>query len=206
MSHWIVDGRAPMDVWTVDIRRAHAWQNNDRYLEDRMVETLGIGYQDHWPFRQPETARGVKKSVLHDRLAAAGACFGESAGWERPNWYARAGQPAYEYGWGRQNWFGNNAEEHTAVRGSVCSSNPLRQTPGAGPRCAQVLNRVASANLDVAVGRCVYTQFLNAAAGIEADLTVTRLAAERFLVVTAASPRPMSRRGFATRSQTRIAR
>ena len=189
MSHWIAEGRPPMDVWSVDLRRTHAWQNNDRYLKDRIVETLGIGYQDHWPFRQAETARGVKKSVLHDRLAAAGACFGESAGWERPNWYARSGQAAvYEYGWGRQNWFENNAEEHRAVRErvGVFEQSSFAKLMVIGRDAPAVLNRLATANVDVSVGRCVYTQFLNAAGGIEADLTVTRLAADRFLVVTAA--------------------
>jgi 4-methylaminobutanoate oxidase (formaldehyde-forming) len=189
MAHWIAEGRAPMDVWTVDLRRTHAWQDNDRYLHDRIVETLGIGYQDHWPFRQPATARGVKKSVLHDRLAAAGACFGESAGWERPNWYARPAQSAtYEYSWGRQNWFSNNAEEHAAVRERVgiFEQSSFAKLMVLGRDAVRVLNRIATANVDVAVGRCVYTQFLNAAGGIEADLTVTRLAADRFLVVTAA--------------------
>ncbi len=189
MAHWIVEGRAPMDVWTVNLRRAHPWQDNDRYLRDRIVETLGIGYQDHWPFRQPATARGVKKGVLHDRLAAAGACFGESAGWERPNWYARPGQTAaYEYGWGRQNWFFNNAEEHAAVRErvGVFEQSSFAKLLVQGRDAAGVLNALATANVDVAVGRCVYCQFLNLAGGIEADLTVTRLGAERFLVVTAA--------------------
>jgi heterotetrameric sarcosine oxidase gamma subunit len=173
MSHWITEGRAPMDVWTVN----------------RVVETLGIGYQDHWPFRQAATARGVKKSVLHDRLAAAGACFGESAGWERPNWYARPGQkPAYAYGWGRQNWFANNAGEHAAVRERVglFEQSSFAKLMVVGRDAPKILNRIATANIDVAVGRCVYTQFLNAAAGIEADLTVTRLAPDRYLVVTAA--------------------
>jgi heterotetrameric sarcosine oxidase gamma subunit len=189
MSHWIVDGRPPMDVWSVNIRRLHAWQNNDRYLRDRIVEALGIGYQDHWPFRQWDTARGVKQSILHDRLAAAGACFGESAGWERPNWYATDGQQRrYEYRWGRQNWFGNNAAEHAAVRERV---GVFEQTSFAkllvqGRDAVRVLNRLATANVDVAAGRCVYTQFLNERGGIEADLTVSRLAADRFLVVTAA--------------------
>jgi 4-methylaminobutanoate oxidase (formaldehyde-forming) len=189
MAQWIVDGRPPMDVWSVDLRRTHAWQDNDRFLQDRIVEALGIGYQDHWPFRQWETARGVKKSVLHDRLAAAGACFGESAGWERPNWYARTGQPpVYEYGWGRQNWFTNNAEEHRAVRErvGVFEQSSFTKLLVQGRDAVTVLNRVSSADVDVPVGRCVYTQFLNARGGIEADLTVTRLAAERFLVLTAA--------------------
>ena len=189
MAHWILEGRPPMDVWSVNLRRMHPWQDNDRYLQDRTVESLGIGYQDHWPFRQWASARGVKKSVLHDRLASAGACFGESAGWERPNWYARAGQrPSYEYGWGRQNWFSNNAQEHAAVRESVgvFEQSSFAKLLVQGVDAVSVLNRIATANVDVAIGRCVYTQFLNAGAGVEADLTITRLAADRFLAITAA--------------------
>ena len=189
ISQWIVNGRPPMDVWSVNIRRAHAWQDNDRYLQDRIVEALGIGYQDHWPFRQWETARDVKKSILHDRLAAAGACFGESAGWERPNWYATAGQtPRYEYSWGRQNWFANNAAEHAAVRErvGVFEQSSFAKLMVQGRDALKTLNRIATAELSAAVGRCVYTQFLNDNGGIEADLTVTCLAEDRFLVVTAA--------------------
>ena len=127
--------------------------------------------------------------MLHDRVAAAGACFGESAGWERPNWYARPGEtPTYTYGWDRQNWFWNNAEEHAAVRGHVglFEQSSFAKFLVQGRDAVTVLNRIATANVDVAIGRCVYTQFLNIAAGIEADLTVTRLAADRFLIVTAA--------------------
>ena len=189
MAHWIVDGHPPMDVWSVDIRRTHAWQNNPRYLADRVVESLGIGYQDHWPFRQWQSARGVKQSILHERLAAAGACFGESAGWERPNWYARPGQqPVYEYGWGRQNWFENNAAEHRAVRERVglFEQSSFAKLLVQGRDAEQALNRIATADCAVPVGRVLYTQFLNARGGIEADLSVTRLAPDRFLVVTAA--------------------
>jgi 4-methylaminobutanoate oxidase (formaldehyde-forming) len=189
MAHWIVHGHPPMDVWSVNIRRTHFWQDNDVYLRDRITESLGIGYQDHWPFRQWETARDFKKTILHDRLAAAGACFGESAGWERPNWYATPGQnPHYEYSWGRQNWFANNAEEHQAVRERV---GVFEQTSFAkllieGRDAEAVLNRIATNNCAIASGRVVYTQFLNPRGGIEADLTITRLASTRFLVVTAA--------------------
>ncbi len=189
MAHWIATGLPPMDMWSVDIRRTHAWQNNPRYLHDRNVEALGIGYQDHWPFRQWTTARGVKKSVLHDRLAAAGACFGESAGWERPNWYARPGQaPEYAYAWGRQNWFDNNADEHRAVREAV---GVFEQTSFSkflvqGRDAERVLNAMTTASMSVPPGRVVYTQFLNALGGIEADLTVTRLDADRYLVMAAA--------------------
>ena len=189
MSHWIADGHPPMDVWSVNVRRMQPWQSNLQYLRDRTVETLGVGYQDHWPFRQWQTARGVKKSVLHDRVAAAGACFGESAGWERPNWYAAPGQePRYEYSWSRQNWFGNHAEEHRAVRERVglFEQSSFAKLIVEGPEAEAVLNRITTADCRAPVGRVVYTQFLNARGGIEADLTVSRLAIERFLVVTAA--------------------
>ena len=189
MAEWLLNGRPPMDVWSVNLRRMHAWQNNRTYLLDRTRETLGIGYQDHWPFRQWSTARGVRKGILHDRLAAAGACFGESAGWERPNWYAAAGDlPEYQYSWQRQNWFACNAIEHQAVREQVglFEQSSFAKLMIQGRDAATVLNRIATANVDVAIGRCVYTQFLNEAGGIEADLTVTRLGADCFLVVTAA--------------------
>jgi len=189
MAHWIVHGNAPMDVWSVNIRRTHGWQNNPRYLADRVVETLGIGYQDHWPFRQWATARGVKRSILHERVAAAGACFGESAGWERPNWYAHPGQePRYEYRWGRQNWFDNNAQEHRAVREAVglFEQSSFAKILVQGPDAERALNRVATADCRVPTGRVLYAQFLNERGGIEADVTITRLASDRFMVVTAA--------------------
>ena len=101
LADWIVDGHPPFDLWDVDIRRCAPFQRNKRYLRDRTAETLGLLYAMHWPFRQAETARGVRKSALHDRLAAAGACFGEVAGFERPNWFAAAGAKArYEYSYG----------------------------------------------------------------------------------------------------------
>ena len=189
MAHWIARGSAPMDVWSVNIRRTHPWQNNARYLADRVAETLGIGYQDHWPFRQWSTARDVKRSVLHDRVAAAGACFGESAGWERPNWYAQPGQKAaYEYGWGRQNWFDNNAREHRAVREAVglFEQSSFAKILVQGRDAERALNRIATADCRMPPGKVLYTQFLNDRGGIEADVTVTRLASDRFMVVTAA--------------------
>jgi len=189
MADWIAHGSAPMDVWSVNIRRTHAWQNNARYLADRVVETLGIGYQDHWPFRQWSTARGVKRSILHDRVAAAGACFGESAGWERPNWYARPGQkPAYEYSWGRQNWFANHAQEHRAVREAVglFEQSSFAKILVQGRDAERALNLIATADCRVPIGKVLYAQFLNDRGGIEADVTITRLAIDRFMVVTAA--------------------
>ena len=189
MAQWINDGIQPMDIWDVDIRRVQPCHNNKSYVVDRTVESLGIAYQMHWPNRQWETARNVKQSILHDRLKIAGACFGESAGWERPNWYANPGQKAaYEYDFGRQNWFENNRQEHLAVREAVgvFEQSSFAKLLVQGRDAERVLNRLATADLSVAVGKVVYTQFLNVRGGVEADLTITRLAMDRYLVVTAA--------------------
>ncbi len=190
LADWMLDGHPPMDLWDVDIRRAMPFQRNRSYLRDRTVETLGLLYAMHWPFRQPETARGVRRSILHDRLAARGACFGEVAGWERPNWYAPPGvKPEYEYSYGRQNWFDYCAAEHNAVRNAVglFDQSSFAKFVVQGPDAEKVLNHICANNVAVPVGKVVYTQWLNERGGIEADLTVTREAPERYLVVTAAA-------------------
>jgi 4-methylaminobutanoate oxidase (formaldehyde-forming) len=190
LADWMIDGHPPMDLWDVDIRRCMPFQRNRSYLRDRTVETLGLLYAMHWPFRQPETARGVRRSALHDRLAAHGACFGEVAGWERPNWYAPAGTKAeYEYSYGRQNWFEHSAQEHLAVRNGVglFDQSSFAKFVVEGPDAEHVLNRICANDIAVDVGKIVYTQWLNERGGIEADLTVTRESGDRFLVVTAAA-------------------
>lgn len=189
MAEWIVEGTQPMDLWDVDIRRMHHFHNNKNYVVDRTVESLGIAYQMHWPNRQWETARNVKQSIFHDRVKAAGAVFGESAGWERPNWYADPGQtPQYEYDFHRQNWFNNNAREHHAVRNEVgvFEQSSFSKIFVQGRDAERVLNRLATANMSVASGTAVYTQFLNQRGGIEADITVTRLAEDKYMVVAPA--------------------
>ncbi|HET7408595.1 MAG TPA: FAD-dependent oxidoreductase [Paracoccaceae bacterium] len=188
LAQWLEDGLPPFDLSDVDIRRAQPFQRNRRYLRERVSESLGLLYADHFPYRQPETARGLRRSPIHEHLKARGAVFGEAAGWERANWFAREGQAReYRYSWGRQNWFDNAAEEHRAVREGVglfdmTSFGKIRVE---GPDAEDVLQRICGADIRVAPGRIVYTQFLNARGGIEADLTVTRLAETSFLVVTA---------------------
>ena len=190
LADWIVDGHPPMDLWDVDVRRVMPFQRNRRYLKDRTVEALGLLYAMHWPFRQPETARGVRRSSLHDRLKAQGACFGEVAGWERPNWYAPEGVTAeYRYSYGRQNWFDYSAEEHRAVRRSVglFDQSSFGKYILEGADAEAVLNRICANDIAVPVGQIVYTQWLNERGGIEADLTVTRESNDRYLIVTAAA-------------------
>jgi len=189
MAEWIRDGYPPMDLWTVDVRRNMPFQRNRKYLRERVGESLGLLYATHFPYRQYETARGVRRSAIHDRLVAAGACHGEAFGWERPNWYAPPGVEArYEYSYGRQNWFEYSAAEHRAVREQVAlfDQSSFAKFRLEGRDALRVLNPVCANDVDVSPGRVVYTQWLNDRGGIEADLTVTRLAEDVFLVVTAA--------------------
>jgi len=186
LAEWIVNGHPPMDLWDVDIRRNMPFQRNKRYLRDRTTETLGLLYDMHWPFRQAASSRGVRKSPLHDRLVTAGACFGEVAGWERANWYAPAGvDPVYEYSYGRQNWFEHSASEHRAVRENVGIFDQMSfaKFMMQGKDAVHVLNRVCGAQIDVPVGKAVYTQLLNERGGIEADITVTRVEQDGFYIM-----------------------
>src|SRR5262245_55782918 len=190
LAEWIVGGEPSMDLWDVDIRRFTPFQGNARYLRERTTEVVGLLYAMHWPFRQPETARGVRRSMLHDRLAARGAAFGVVAGWERANWFATPGmEPRYVYTYGRPNWFSCAAGEHRAVREAVglFDQSSLTKLRLEGPDATATLQRLCANDVNVPPGRIVYTQMLNARGGIECDLTVTRLAADAFLVVTVAA-------------------
>lgn len=186
LAHWITEGEAPFDLWEVDLRRAQPFQRNRRYLKERVTETLGLLYADHWPYRQPDTARGVRKTPLHDRLEAKGAVFGETAGWERANWFANPGEAReYRYDWQGQNWFENRAAEHMAVRERVglFDMSSFGKIRVEGRDALALLQKLCGNDMDVAAGRVVYTQMLNARGGIESDLTVTRLSETAFLLI-----------------------
>jgi len=192
LASWMETGEKPFDLGDVDIARNQPFQGNKSYLFERSKETLGLLYADHYPYRQKDTARGVRRTPFHQHLLDQGGVMGEIAGWERANWFANEGQTReYAYSWGRQNWFDNAACEVRAVRGGVgmydmSSFGKLRVE---GPDAEAFLNHTCGADLSVPVGKIVYTQFLNASAGIEADVTVTRLTETAFLVVTPAATR-----------------
>lgn len=188
LADWIVDGHPPMDLGDVDVRRFHPFQGNRKYVRDRATETLGLLYEMHWPYRQKETARGGRRSPLHDTLVAAGACMGENTGWERPNWYAPTPAEAkYEYSYKRQNWFEYSAAEHAATRTNVAlfDQTSFSKFEVQGPGATAAMNRICANDIDVDLGTSVYGAWLNERGGIEADLTVTRTDENRFFVVTA---------------------
>ncbi|MDH3912776.1 MAG: FAD-dependent oxidoreductase [Rhodospirillales bacterium] len=190
LAQWMAEGHPPMDLWDVDIRRMFPFQGNPKYLYDRATEVLGLLYDMHWPYRQCVTSRGLRRSPLHDRLAARGACFGEVAGWERANWFAPEGvEPEYEYSYKRQNWFPYAAEEHKAVREAVAlfDQTSFGKFLVQGRDAEAVLQRISANDVAVPAGKVVYTQWLNERGGIEADLTVTRFAEDAYQVVTGAA-------------------
>ena len=192
LAAWMDTGEKPFDLGDVDISRMQPFQGNKRYLEARSKETLGLLYADHFPFRQKATARGVRRTPFHQHLLDQGAVMGEIAGWERANWFANEGQkPEYEYSWKRQNFFDNVAAEHNSVRNNVgmydmTSFGKLRVE---GRDAMAFMNYIGGGDYDVPVGKIVYTQFLNSKAGIEADVTVTRIEENCYLVVTPAATR-----------------
>jgi len=192
LSQWMDTGEKPFDLGDVDIGRMQPFQGNKTYLFERSKETLGLLYADHFPFRQKATARGVRRTPFHQHLLDRGAVMGEIAGWERANWFADVGQaPEYEYSWKRQNFFGNVAREVAAIRTNVgmYDMSSFGKVRVEGRDATAFLNHIGGGEYDVPTGKIVYTQFLNSRAGIEADVTVTRLSQTAYLVVTPAATR-----------------
>ena len=192
LAQWMEDGAKPFDLGDVDIGRMQPFQGNKTYLVARAKETLGLLYADHYPYRQKATARGIRRTPFHSQLLEQGAVMGELAGWERANWFANSGQtPAYEYSWKRQNFFGNVAAELAAVRSNVgmYDMSSFGKIRVEGRDATAFMNHIGGGQYDVPVGKIVYTQFLNDRAGIEADVTVTRLSETAYLVVTPAATR-----------------
>jgi len=187
LAHWIVEGTPDMDVTAFNIDRLHRYQANPEYRRERTIESLGLVYRCHYPNLSPQTARGVKRSAVHDRLAAAGAHFRDVSGWEGADWYAPPGfEPKVEkLSWGRDSWFRWWEAEHRAAREGVIlmdmsfMSKFLVQGRDAG----RVLDHVSANSVDGAPGTITYTQWLNGKGLLEADLTVTKLEDQRFLVV-----------------------
>ena len=187
LAHWIVNGRPDVDVTGFNIDRLHPYQLNPEYRRTRTMESLGMVYQCHYPTRSMQTARGAKKSPLHDRLVQRGAYFRDVSGWEGADWYAPPGvEPRVErLSWGRQDWFPYWAAEHRAARESVIlmdmsfMSKFLVQGRDAG----RLLNWISANNVDGPSGMITYTQWLDVAGKLQADLTVTKLDDERFWVV-----------------------
>lgn len=190
LAAWIRDGRPPVELIDVDVRRTQSFQRNRKYLGDRTIETLGLNFDMHWPSRQFVSARGVRRSPFHDRLVAAGAFMTEASGWERPGFFGTREEVVnIDYSYYRPSWFANVGAEcrNTAENVTLFDHTCFVKYRVEGPDALRTLNWICAGECDVGIGRVVYTQWLNEAGGIEADVTVTRLAEDSFMVVTVAA-------------------
>jgi 4-methylaminobutanoate oxidase (formaldehyde-forming) len=201
LSEWIVGGEPSMDLWAVDIRRFGRPHLSTEWVRSRTLELYAKHYTMAWPFEEHESARPERVSPLYETLAARGAVFGEKHGWERPNWFALRGEAPHDvYSYGRQNWFKAVGEEHRAAREKVAlfDQSSFAKFLMMGPEAAESLNWICANDIDRPVGSLVYTQMLNRHGGIECDLTVARIAEDRFYIVTGT--------GFATHDFAHIER
>jgi len=192
LAEWIAGGAPTLDLTAYDPRRFLLRHAEPAFLIERMRELVGLHYAIAWPNREPVTGRDLLRSPLHERLAARGACFGARMGWERVNWFAPRGvEPRTAYAFGRQNWHPHAAAEHRAARETVAlfDQTSFGKLTVEGPDAQAHLNRLAANDLNVPVGRTVYTPMLNERGGYESDLTITRIAPERWFVVTGSTQR-----------------
>ncbi|MEM6462636.1 MAG: FAD-dependent oxidoreductase [Pseudomonadota bacterium] len=187
MAAWMSEGMPPRPVSSMLAARAHPFQSNRAYNAERVTESIGFHYGLHWPGRQIDTARGIRRVPLHDRLLEAGATMFERIGWEVPAFFDpdRKGWPdRASIGW--QDWSEHVGRECYAARDGVLliDQSMYGKILVQGPDAARALNHVCGAQMDVETGTSVYTQMLNVRGGIEADITVTRLGPKTFMIVT----------------------
>jgi glycine cleavage system aminomethyltransferase T/glycine/D-amino acid oxidase-like deaminating enzyme len=190
LAEWIIEGEPGLDLSAVDIRRFARFNGNNQWLHDRVSEVLGLHYAVPWPNRELATARPFRRSPAYHLLKQANARFGSRMGWERANYFAPPGQDAaIEYGWGQQNWQPWSSAEQRAARGSVAlfDQTSFSKYLVTGRDAEQALQWLCTADVGVEPGRTVYTGMLNARGTYEADITVTRLSADEFLLVSSAA-------------------
>jgi glycine cleavage system aminomethyltransferase T/glycine/D-amino acid oxidase-like deaminating enzyme len=187
MAHWILNGRPDVDITAINIDRLHTYQSNPQYRKTRTVESLGMVYQCHYPSRSMQTARGVKRSAIHDRLALQRAYFKDVSGWEGADWFAPPGaEPKIDHlSWGRQNWFSYWQSEHNAARQNVILMDMsfMSKFMVQGRDAGTFLNFLSTNNVNAQTGMITYTQWLNDGGTLEADLTITKLNDDSFFVV-----------------------
>jgi 4-methylaminobutanoate oxidase (formaldehyde-forming) len=201
LAEWVLAGEQPFDLWAADIRRFGAYHRSDSQVCQRALEGQGHHYLMGWPYEEPSAGRPFRRSPLYDRLMAKGCCFGTKAGWERPNWFAPEGvEPRDVHSFGRQNWFPHVAAEHRATREAVAlfDQSFFAKFSVVGADAEAVLQRICAGDVGRAPGRITYTQMLNAAGGIECDLSVSRLSETEYYIVTGT--------GFATHDFAHIRR
>lgn len=185
LAEWIVAGEPTSDLVGVDIRRFAAFNGNNAWLRSRIPEVLGIHYDIPWPNRELTSARPFRTSALHATLAAKGAVFGSRMGWERPNYFG----PSLDYTWDKPSWLEASVAEQVACRSAVAvfDQTSFSKYTLSGPGALTALQHISANDVDVPIGACVYTPFLNERGGYEADLTITRTGTDEFLLISSSA-------------------
>ncbi|MFL5687087.1 MAG: FAD-dependent oxidoreductase [Chloroflexota bacterium] len=197
MASWIVDGEPELDLWKMDIRRFGAAYRSTAYTLARSIENYATYYDIHYPNEERQAGRPLRTSPTYDDLAALGVVFGEKSGWERPNWFEpNADDPRFggrdqlerlrPRGWAGHHWSPAIAAEALATRetAALFDETSFAKIEVGGRGACAFLQRVAGNDIDRPVGSVVYTQLLDRRGGIQADLTVTRFASDRYMLVT----------------------
>jgi sarcosine dehydrogenase len=187
LAEWIVEGEPSLNIWPLDIRRFSQHHKSLKYNVERTKEIYGKHYTISWPYEEHDSVRGVKRSPLYHLLKGKGAVYGSKFGWERANWFAPPRvEPEDRLTFGIPNWFEHVASEHKAAREAVVliDQSSFSKFEVTGPGSLSFLNQVAAGNMDRPVGATTYTQLCNNRGGIEADITVSRVAENRFFIVT----------------------
>jgi sarcosine dehydrogenase len=187
LAYWILNGEPPFDLWPADIRRFGKYHGSKTQVMVRALEGQAQHYAMHWPHHELEAGRPLRLSSIYEQLKKNGCCFGSKSGWERPNWFAPEGvEPVDEHTFGRPNWFNHVAEEHRACREDVVvfDQSSFVKFMMVGSDVESVLQKICAANVAKPVGSSIYTQILNKRGGIEADVTLTRLASNKYFIIT----------------------
>jgi 4-methylaminobutanoate oxidase (formaldehyde-forming) len=190
MAEWIIEGNPEWDLWRLDVRRFGSHYKSQDYIVARTIETYTQYYDIHFPGEERMSRRGMRLSPTYYRLRDLGAFFGEKSGWERPNYFKPYEELAFHghepKGWARHGWSRAIGVEHLNTRENAClfDETSFNKFEVRGPGALEFLNYICANQIDVPIGGVVYTECLNKRGGIECDFTVTRLAQDRFLIIT----------------------
>jgi 4-methylaminobutanoate oxidase (formaldehyde-forming) len=192
MAEWIRDNEPPLDMWEVDIARLDPLHSDAEFLQQRLPEAVHNQFAMHWPYKQFETGRDLRRSAWHDKLAERGAVFGAPTGWERPLWYASGeAESELHYSYGVQSWWPAARREalHCQQQVSLFELSPFSKIEVRGPGALELLQRLCCRDVDIEIGRVRYSLMLNQRGGIEAEVTVARLAQDSYRVISGAATR-----------------
>ena len=191
-AEWMINGYMTEDLFSLDIKRFQKFHSSKKFIMQRVTETLGDLYGMHWPYKQHLTSRNERLLPYHNRLKEAGACFGQSGEYERPMWYSLNGKkPEYEYSFNFQNWYPSVEYEcnNTIKNVGLFELSPFSKYEIKGELAFDELQRLCTANIKNEIGKSTYTQMLNVAGGIEADLTVICIEKNNFRIISSAATR-----------------